>query len=202
MVTEDMQARLVFRDPAVCIILQFLAWLRSEFVRTVARTLFRHKHFAGQWTKNKERFLCFPRANSNNWSRFFCLSARSHYSASLISPQKAGAVVARTAMAPETKLAMAARTVEHKSPAKKVKAAMAVAVMAIMAEATEAMAEAKGAMVEVMAEAKVGMVEVMAEAMVGMAEAMVAMEAKAVMVETVEVKAEMAAVMMAVGLRR
>ena len=101
---------------------------------------------------NKERFKCFPKANSKNWSCCFFLSARSHYSASPISPPKAvvvAAVKTEAMAAKAVKVEMAA----SKPADKKAKAGTAVVVAIKVAVVAEIMVAALEA-------AKVEMVEV------------------------------------------
>ena len=93
---------------------------------------------------NKERFKCFPKANSKNWSCCFFLSARSHYSASPISPPKAAVVAAvkTEAMAAKAvKVEMAA----SKPADKKAKAGTAVVAAIKVAVVAEIMVAAPAA---------------------------------------------------------
>src|SRR6185369_8935906 len=111
---------------------------------------------------NKERFKCFPKANSKNWSCCFFLSARSHYSASPISPPKAAVVVVKTeAMAAKAvKVEMAASKPADKR-AKARTAVVAAIKVAVVAEImVAAPAAAKVEMVAALEAVKVEMVAV------------------------------------------
>jgi hypothetical protein len=154
---------------------------------------------------------CFPKTSLKNWSCCFSLFARSHYSASPISPPKAAGAAVKTATVVTRSAKVEMAKVAERWPAdRKVKAAPAVvvvrqaapaAVRAEMAVALAEMAVAQVEMVVALAEMAVAQVE-MAVAQVEMAVAQVEMAVAQVEMVVVRAETEAAGVTMDVVLLR